>query len=107
MLGHWIQQTMQAGMMRRMLDPQRNGVREQDLEQFFVEELSSESRQRLLNLPRDQMKQELRRMYMRDVLGMTSPRGGPESRHGPPGGPPHDRPPRDGPRHGRPPPRRN
>ena len=84
-------------MMQRMLDPQRNGVREQDLEQFFVEELSSKNRQRLLSLPRDQMKQELRRLYMRDVLGMTSPRRGP----------PHDRPSRGGPRHGRPPPRHN
>ncbi len=107
MLGHWTEQTMRAGMMQRMLDPQHNGVREQDLEQFFIEELSSESRQRLLNLPRDQMKQELRRMYMRDVLGMTSPRGSPESRRGAPGGPPHDRTPRGGPRHGRPPPPRN
>ena len=97
---------MRAGMMRRMLDPQRNGVREQDLEQFFVEELSSQSRQRLLSLSRDQMKQELRRMYMRDVLGMTLPRGGLESHRGPRGGTPSDRPPRDGPRHSRPPPRR-
>jgi len=84
----WVQQSMRAAMMRRQLDPRRNTVREQDLEEYFAEELSSTERERLLALPRDEMRTELRRLYLRDVLGVNMGRGA--------GRTPHDRPGRRG-----------
>ena len=85
---HWVQQSMRAAMMRRQLDPRRNAVREQDLEQYFAEELSSAKREQLLALPRDEMRIELRRLYLRDVLGVNIGRGA--------GGPSRDAPGRRG-----------
>ena len=102
-------------------------VTQQELEQFFIEETDPAQMERLLALPRDQMEQELRRLYFRSVFGEEfgpgegpfgePPRGG-RGGFGPgrgfggpgdPGGferPPFDRPPPEGrPGFGPPPPR--
>jgi hypothetical protein len=62
-------------------------VVEQELTQFFERDLRPSQRERLLNLPNEQMREELRRMYFqRERLES----GGPEDRGPPPPGPPRD-----------------
>jgi hypothetical protein len=100
-LWQWIRQAMQP-----KLTPD-------ELEEFFVDELDSNQRERLLNLPPGEMQSELEQMYLASELGfrgMAMPESGPwNAPRGPdfgpgmrrhPGGPPpdfRDRGPFDGP----------
>jgi hypothetical protein len=99
-LWQWIRQAMQP-----KLTPG-------ELEKFFVDDLDSNQRERLLNLPPGEMQSELEQMYLAGELGfrgMTMPESGPwNAPRGPefrpgmrrPGGPPPDFPdgaPFDGP----------
>ena len=129
----WILQTRNREEGRRGEPPFFEQVSQQELERFFAEETSAETKQRLLALPRDRMEQHLKRLYFRGELPEGElpqggrpfgplPRGG-ERGFGPPRGfgrpagpgfgpPPEDRrdfgPPagerRDGDRPGPPPP---
>ncbi len=49
---------------RRSRDPRRRArVSEQELEEFFVEEVDAATKEKLLAMPHDEMQQRLRRMY--------------------------------------------
>ncbi len=74
---------------------------EQELADFFVEELDPAQKEQLLALPRDQMQQQLQRLYRGERSHRPEYNDGPPPRHGPPrhgSPPPHDRRPAHGPR---------
>jgi hypothetical protein len=83
-------------------------VSAEELDRFMTQDLPPEERQRLLDLPREQLNEELRHLYLRRMQHDPGPRRGRPHRppFGPPGfGPPHadsdfdrDDPPRDRPR---------
>jgi hypothetical protein len=73
---------MESASMRRSLAM----VSSEDLERFFQEELPQQDRQRLMNLPPDRMREELRHLYLEHT---RRPEGPPRDR---PHRPPHDRP---------------
>jgi hypothetical protein len=84
------------------------GVSQQELERFFVEETNAATKERLLAQPRERMEQQLRRMYFQGAFGDDSPRGDGMRGDGPPGFPPRgDGPPGFPPRGEGPPDRRS
>jgi hypothetical protein len=109
------QRRMVVGMLRFMVayraadrrpDPALPLVEEKELARFFQEDLTAHERDRLLNLPNDEMRRELRQEYLRWRLQDKSPRvpSWPNWRHRPgPGGPPHPGQPESGERPGPPP----
>lgn len=77
----WIQELRGSGDRRRFpRDRFSEMVTQEELEQFFVEELNAGEKERLLALPRDQFEQRLRRLYLQG----EGPEGEDFSREGPP-----------------------
>jgi hypothetical protein len=104
-----VQQWIQAAQLCRWLPPP---VSEEELQRFFVEDLSSDERESLEKLPRELLSRELKRRYFHHQLRRRLP-GNEFERGRPPGERPrrpygrpsfdHDRPPRNGRDRGGPP----
>jgi hypothetical protein len=93
---------LHAGSLRNSSKNRRAEVGEQDLENFFAEELNAAQKEELLALPRDAMRKRLERIYwgMEERPGFEGPAGrppGPPDRHFRDGrpGPPRMLPPRE------------
>jgi hypothetical protein len=93
---------LHAGRLRNSSKNRRAEVGEQDLENFFAEELDAAQKEELLALPRDTMRKRLERLYwgMEERSRFEKPAGrppGPPDRHFRDGrpGPPRMHPPRD------------
>lgn len=61
----WLRQAVRADSPDRREGGRRRGrwIPEQELEEFFVEEVDATTKERLLAQPRDKMQQQLRQMY--------------------------------------------
>ncbi|MEE8450366.1 MAG: DUF3106 domain-containing protein [Thermoguttaceae bacterium] len=101
----WIRGTVALAFQQRRFNTNRDlfpQASEEELDRFFEEELTSQERDRLLGLPGDEMRRELRRQYFSKTMGWKFPTH--RSRRGPygrgPGSPGSDRertgPPRNG-----------
>lgn len=80
----WMRQAMWSGASQRGPEQRRRQIEptEEQLEEFFVEEVDAATKERLLALPRDEMQQQLKRMI----------RGNMPARDWQPNGSPHMRP---------------
>ncbi|NLY00735.1 MAG: hypothetical protein GXY83_31965 [Rhodopirellula sp.] len=70
----WMRFVAMYHLGSRRFDPALPIVDEKELERFFEKELTGEQRDRLLNLPSDEMRRELRQEYLRWRLKDESPR---------------------------------
>ncbi len=69
----WIRQAVRADSSDRRDGDRRNGrwIPEQELEEFFVEEVDAATKERLLAMPRDKMQELLEKMYTGDLSSRT------------------------------------
>ena len=76
LMSGWLRQAVRADSPDRREGDRRHRrwIPEQELEEFFVEEVDAATKERLLALPRDKMQPQLRQMYE----GVLSPRNSSE-----------------------------
>ena len=113
----WLAQSMMMRMGPFGSRRSMAAASSEELERFFQRHLSEDERSRLMNLPRDEMREELRHLYLQRGAGPDRgradrgrgrpPRRGPGGPNGPGRGRPggrgdHDRPEQDGPGQDRP-----
>jgi hypothetical protein len=96
----WLFQVMASRWGSMSVRRSLASIASEELERFFQDELPESDQQRLLNLPRDQMRDELRHLYFQRAGRPERP---PFDRREPPdfrGGPPRDFPPGERPPRG-------
>jgi len=94
LVGRWLFSILRERMESRMSGGVLPDVGQAELEQFFAEELSNETRQQLLDMPSEEMQRELRRRYYDAKQGRDPNRDfddGPDRPHFFPGRPGSDR----------------
>jgi len=101
----WRQDRRWREMLMWIRESMQTKTTGDDLQTFFLEKLSNDKRQELLNMPRAKMEAELERLYRDSQLQFdgrwSSLREFGEAMRGPRNGPPGDGPPDGGPEFGR------